>query len=192
VHVVSTGAAAFIVKDGVGYQLTDAQLAPIRSTPASGAALSGIDLHQWVTDPAPQPQTTVEGEAVDRVTGGVDPVAALNGIIDVAGQFAGGEGSSLRVTDADAPRVRAAAKHSTFEVTTAVTDHLLRSLTAEVDFEAPSSTASNAAAGALASELAKFGHLTLKIELRVERPNSAVAVAAPATVRPISAMPTSG
>lgn len=188
VHFVSTGAAAFIVRDGIGYQLTDAQVAPIRSAPSSGATtLTGIDLRQWVVDPVAQPQTTAGGEAVDRVTGGVDPVAALNGIVELSGQFAGG-GGDLRISDADAPRVRAAAKRSSFEATTATSDHLLRSLSAEVDFEAPSPS-SESSSGQVAAALAKFGHLTLSIELRIERPNTTVTVSPPATVRPINELP---
>jgi hypothetical protein len=189
---VSSGHEAFIVQDDVGYQLTEQQLSSIRLG-ASGSAgatggFKGLDLRQWVIDPAEQPATTIAGESVDRITGRVDPVAALNGIVDLAGQLGSGQETSLKVSDAEAEHVRAAATSSTFEIATGTDDHLLRVLTARVDF-APPATSSASGNGAVLAALAKLGHLTLTIELRIERPNSSVTVQAPATIRPISELP---
>jgi hypothetical protein len=190
---VSTGHEAFIVQGDVGYQLADAQLASIRLNPSSSGSgsgsFNGLDLRQWVVDPVQQPATTIAGEAVDRITGRVDPVAALNGIVDLAGQLGSGQGSSLRVADSEAGQVRAAAKSSTFEIATGTGDHLLRSLTAQVEFAATPAETSSQAGGAVLDGLLKLGHLTLTIELRIERPNSSVSASPPATIRPISELP---
>jgi hypothetical protein len=200
---LSTGHAAFIVVGGVAYQLTDQQLArlePASGSPAaSGSAsspLAGIDLSTWVVDPASQPATTVNGERVERITGKVDPVAALNGIVTMATQLGNAGGTELLVSDADAPRVRAAATSSTFEVTTGSDDHLLRTFTATVEFAVPaasSATASSSSSGsgAVLRQLGQLGHLTLTIELRIERPNTAVTVQPPTDIRPIDQLPKS-
>lgn len=192
-HFVSTGHDAFLVRDGVGYQLGNDQLAPLRidpsrTTSSGGPTLSGLDLGHWVLDPSKQPPTTVAGEQVDRVTGRVDPVAALNGIVAFAGQLNGGGGTSLRIDDREAEHVRGTVQSSAFEVTTSTSDHLLRSLTARVDFVA-SPGAFTSSGGAVTDALASIGHLTLTIELRIERPNQPVTVPAPPTIRPISEMP---
>ena len=188
---VSTGQDAFIIKDDVGYKLTEEQLAPIRiRSDASGGStrsIGGLDLRQWVVDPVQQPATSIAGEAVDRITGGVDPVAALNGIVDLAGQLGTGQGSSLRVSDSEVDQVRAAAKSSTFEIATGSSDHLLRSMTSRVEFAA--SPPAGSSTGPVLAGLLEVGRVTLTIELRIERPNSAVTVSAPPTTRPISELP---
>jgi hypothetical protein len=188
VHFLSTGHAAFIVKDTVGYQLTDEQLATIRSdaSKTGSGTFKGLDLQQWVVDPVQQPATTVAGEPVERVTGRVDPVAALNGMVALAGQLGAGQDSSLRVSDAEANLVRAAAQSSAFEVLTG-RDGLLRSLTAQIEFAAQ--TTDNSGRGAVLAALRKLGHVRLTIELRIERPNTPVSLEAPATVRPIADLP---
>jgi hypothetical protein len=189
---VSTGHTAFIMKGEVGYQLTDEQLSSVRLTTSSSTgsnSFAGLDLRHWVVDPAQQPGTTIAGEAVDRITGRVDPVAALNGIVDLAGQLGTGQGSSLRVSDSEADAVRASAKSSTFEIATGASDHLFRSLTAQVEFAANASASSSSGSGAVLDSLIKLGHLTLTIVLRIERPNSAVSVSPPATIRPVSELP---
>jgi hypothetical protein len=188
---VSTGHDAFVVQRDVGYQLTEQQLSPIRvgASGRTSGQLKGLDLRQWVVDPTQQPATTIAGEAVEQITGRVDPVAALNGIVDLAGQLGTGQGSSLRVSDAEAGQVRSAAKSSTFEIATGTSDHLLRSLTAQVEFAAGGSASTSS--GAVLSRLTTMGHLTLTIELRIERPNNPVTVQAPSTVRPISDLPKS-
>jgi hypothetical protein len=190
---VSTGRDAFVVQDDVGYQLTEKQLAPLRraGTDSGSEKLEGLDLREWVIDPQQQPASTIAGEAVDRITGRVDPVAALNGIVDLAGQLGTGDTSSLRVGDAEAEHVRAAATSSTFEIATGAQDHLLRALTAQVEFTAggTASSGSDPANGAVLDRLKTIGHVTLTIELRIERPNSAVSVTPPASIRPISELP---
>ncbi|MEY2459339.1 MAG: hypothetical protein QOG30_1169, partial [Acidimicrobiaceae bacterium] len=68
---VSTGHAAFVVQNDVGYQLTDQQVSSmtVGATGSGGGRLVGLDLRQWVVDPTQQPSSTVAGEAVDRITG---------------------------------------------------------------------------------------------------------------------------
>ena len=183
VQFVSTGHDAYVVRDGVGYELSPDALAPLRLDGAS-SSITGIDLRGWAIDPAPQPATTTSaGEAVDRITGGVDPVAALNGIVDFAGQLGGGADTSLRIAPTDAGRIHSAVRSSSLEVLVGHDDHLMRGLTAHVEFAAPEATSSG---GAVVQALNKLGRVTLTIELRIEHPNTAVAVTTPAQVRPFS------
>ena len=190
-HFVSTAHDAYIVRGDVGYELTAEQLAPLRTAGSTGnsSAGAGLDLRGWAINLRAQaPTTTGAGEAVDRVTGGVDPVAALNGIVDLAGQLGGGPDPALHISPADAGRVRAAAQSSDLEVLTGRDDHLLRSLTGHVQFAAPTA-AGPTTGGAVMQALNHLGHLTLTIELRLDHPNVPVTIAPPATIRPISEMP---
>jgi hypothetical protein len=97
----------------------------------------------------------------------------------------------LRVSESEATQVRAAAKSSSFEIATGTSDHLLRSLTARVEFAATPPANGTQSNGAVLDGLIKLGHLTLTIELRIERPNDPVSVSPPATIRPISELPKS-
>jgi hypothetical protein len=190
-HFVSTGQSAFVVRDGVGYQLTADQTALLGATgtgsSASGTSLAGLDLGRWVVDPQSQPVTTRGDQQVDRITGRVDPVAALNDIVAMAGQF-GSDQQTLHINDADADRVRSLVQSSSFELLTGHDDHLLRSVTATVEFAAPQS-ASSTTANEVLTKLAQLGRLTLTISLQIDGPNGPVTVTPPSTVRPISELP---
>jgi len=181
-HFVSTGQDAFIVQDDVGYQLKAMPLPPAQPV---------LDLPTLLVDPKAQsPTTTGAGEVVDRVTGGVDPVAAVNGVVDLADRLGAGPDAALRVSPADAARVRAAAKSSTVEVLTGQDDHLLRSFVAHIELATatPPSPAPTGpvTGGALVHALHKLGHVTLTVEVRVDNPNAPVAIAPPPTIRPIT------
>lgn len=186
---LSTGQAAFVVRDGVGYQLTAEQTAPLQgdanASSGSADALAGLDLDHWVVDPQQQGSSSADGTAVDRVTGQVDPVAALNDIVALAGQF-GSDQQPLQIDAADADRVRALVQSSSFELLTGHDDHLLRSVTATVELAAPTGSVSG---GALLTKVAQLGHVTMTISLQIDGPNQPIAVSAPATVRPISDLP---
>lgn len=191
VHFVSTAHDAFIVRGDVGYQLTPAQLAPLTRSSSGPNATTGLDLRGWAIDPTPQPSTTTgAGEPVDRVTGRVDPVAALNGIVDLAGQMGGSPDPALRIAPADADRVRVATQSSSLEVLTGRDDHLLRSLTVHVEFASPTA-AGPTTGGAVMQAVTRLGHVSLDIQLRLDHPNVPVLISPPATVRPISELPTS-
>lgn len=182
-HFVSTARDAYIVQDGVGYQLPPDELASLGRASTS-SAVTGLDVKGWAIDPASQPSTTTSaGEAVDRTTGGVDVVVALNGVVDLAGQLGGGTDAALRVPAGDAGRVHSAVRSSSLEVLVGHDDHLLRSVTAHVELATP---AASSAGGAVIQALNKLGHVTLTIELRIDHPNAPVTITPPATVRPIS------
>jgi hypothetical protein len=186
-HFLSTGTAAYIVEDGVGYQLDDSQTARLRQDTTSNGSrtLSGLDLAGWVVDPVTQPVASSDGGEGERITGSVDPVAALNGIASLAGQLGAGEQTSVRVADNEKDRVRAAVKSSSFEVITGGSDHLLRSLHATVEFGAPAAAAGSESAAVL-DALQRVGRVTLTIALRLDGANAPVSVQAPSTVKPFS------
>lgn len=180
-HFVSTGQEAFIVKGDVGYQLG---FVPKSARPT-------LDLRTLLVDPTAQPPTsTAAGERVDRVTADVDPVEAVNETVDFAEHIGASPDAALRISPADAGRVRSATTSSTVEVLTGSEDHLLRGLTAHIELATPTrSTATPPGpitGGALVQALHKLGHVTVSVELRLDDPNSPVAVSPPPTIRPFS------
>lgn len=189
-RLVSTGEAAFIVKDGVGYQLDDAHTAVLRRDVAGdgSSTLQGIELQHWVAGSTSSAPSDMNGEPVDRITGPADPVEVLNGITALAGQLGAGDQASLRVDAADADRVRAATTSTSLELLTGHDDHLLRSLQCTIEFSAAHSSAAGAG-GVVLAALQRVGHLALSLELTIQRPNAPVTVSAPDTVKPISALP---
>ena len=181
-HFVSTGQDAFIVQGDVGYQLKAMPLPPAQPV---------LDLPTLLGDlKAQPPTTTAAGDAVDRVTGGVDPVATVNGVVDLADRLGAGPDAALRVSPADAARVRGATRSSTVEVLTGRDDHLLRSFIAHIELATttPSSPpfADAMTGGAVVHALRKLGQVTLTVEVRLDDPNAPVVIAPPATIRPIS------
>ena len=181
-HFVSTGRDAYLVQGGVGFQLTSVPVAP---------AQRPLDLSALLADAAGQtPSTTAQGESVDRVAGRVDPVAAMNGVVDLADRLGAGPDAALRVSPADAPRVRGATTSSTVEVLTGQDDHVLRSLTAHIELAVPMApspaSAQGATGGALVHALYALGHVEVTVEVRLGDPNAPVVISPPATIRPIS------
>ena len=182
-HFVSTGRDAFVVQGDVGYQLATVPVSPPR--PA-------LDLQKLLIDPTTQsPTSTAAGESVDRVTGHVDPVDAVNGVVDLADHLGAGPDAALRVSVADADRVRRATTSSTVEVLTGHDDHLLRGMTAHIELAAPVSAPSAPPAGpttggALVQALHKLGHVSVTVQVRLDDPNAPVIISPPPTIRPIS------
>lgn len=185
-HFVSTGRDAFVVQGDVGYQLTKMPLPP---------AQPPLDLRALLVDPRPQTGTsTAAGEAVDRVTGSVDPVAAINGVVDLADRLGADPDTALRVSPADAARVRDAAMSSTVEVLTGHDDLLMRSLIAHIELAAPTSPSAPPSGpttgGALVHALDKLGHVTVTVAVRLDDPNAPVAISPPVSIRPINELGT--
>jgi|GEM_PF-6542556 len=187
---VSDRSHAFLVVDGVAYQFDDQQVASLRrANGGTSGALTGLDLRSWVVQPTDQPSTTINGQTVARVTGTVDPVAAINGIVALATALGSGD-QTLQISAGDADRVRAALKSSSFELLTGAQDGLLRQVTATMAFASPQG-APNAAGGAVLQALAGYGHLTMTIQLGIDSPNGPVSVTTPASSKPIAQLPRS-
>ena len=124
---VSTGSAAFVEVDGRTTRLGDQQVAGLRVTDeSSGGGLEGLSLRTWLDDPQVADGPVVDGVATEKVTGTADPIAVLNDLITLSGQFGAGSDVPARLEGDAADRVRRAAGETTAEVVTGADDRLLR------------------------------------------------------------------
>ena len=183
---ISTGADAYVEIDGTTYRLAPAQVADLRATgddEAGGGGLEGLDLDEWIDDPQVAPGGAVDGVAVDRVTGEVDAVEALNDVLGLASEFgATVEGGPSRLEGDDAEQVRRAVRGTHLELLTGRSDRLLRHLRIDVSFGAEEERE-------LARALGPLAGVRLSFELDVSRPNRRVTVKEPARARPASEIP---
>ena len=186
-HFVCTGTDGYIVRGETAFKLGPAELEPLRLQPAdrSSSGADGRPLRPWMVDPVAQPSTTTaSGERVDRVVGQFDPVAGVNKLVDFAAALGGSPDGALRIANLDAPAVKAAIQSSQIDVLIGHDDHLLRSVSARVELAAPRRQTTSG--GALLHAIDRFGHVTLTVELGIDRPNAPVTISAPAHVEPIS------
>ncbi len=124
---VSTGRAAFVEVEGRTTRLTDQQVAGLRVTEdGSGGGLEGLSLRSWLDEPEVADGPAMDGAATEKVTGKADPIAILNDLIALSGQFGAGADVPARLEGDAADRVRRAAGETTAEVLTGAEDRLLR------------------------------------------------------------------
>ena len=183
---ISTGADAYVEVDGTTYRLAPEQVADLRATgndEAGKGGLEGLDLDEWIEDPQVAPGGTVDGVAVDRLTGKVDAVEALNDVLGLASEFgATAEGAPNRLEGDDAEQVRRAVRETQLELLTGRSDRLLRHLRIDVSFGVDEDQELVRALGSLAG-------VRISFELDVSRPNRRVTVREPARARPASEIP---
>lgn len=100
---------------------------------AGRGGLDGLDLTEWFGDSKLGDGAPVEGAATERISGDVDPVAALNDLLALSLRFGASEQGSPRTRSGDAAdRVRAAVSSATGELLTGKDDRLLRHLRVEI------------------------------------------------------------
>lgn len=180
---VSTGERAFVETGGEAYELPAADVDGLRArrgTERPRAGLDQLDLAGWARHPTVV-DAGVEGrEPLQRVSAGLDPVKALNGIGALAARLGRGEDAGLgRIEGADAARLRRAVRSAHLEVLTGKRDRVLRQARIDVTFDARR-------AGRLRSSLGRLAGVRLTLDLAIARPNRRVDVQAPAEARPFS------
>jgi hypothetical protein len=179
VRIVSTGEQGFVVVNDTAYEMREDQEADLRSAcddlEAGDGGLESLRVGDWVRDPEAS-----SGDDVDKVTGELDVVAAVNDLVDVARAFGGS--SLARLDRDDARRIAEATEDSSFELETGHDDDLLRRLFLEADlgFDVPED---------LRRALGEAVGGTLTFELELEDPNAEVDVQPPANPRPASELP---
>jgi hypothetical protein len=180
---ISTGRAAFVNLDGVAYRLDADQVADLRAGDAGGGGLEGLDLEDWIDEPRVAAAGTRDGVALQRITGKVDAVKALNGVVGLAHEYgASNEDAPEPLEGEGADRVRAAVTSSHAELLVGRDDHLLRRFSLVIGL-APG------AQPRLRAALGRFAGVRLSFAVGVSRPNAAVSVRAPADARPASEIP---
>ena len=180
---VSTGQRAFLEVDGEVYELPPDQVEPLRAKEApkgGGGGLRRLDLGKWVVEPTVSDGGQLDGTTVQRVTGAVNVVKALNDIVAMAEVVGAAPDEGLRPVDpAGAERVNRAVRSSSLEVLTGTEDRLLRRLRLDIVFAAGDLAGLQQALGSLAATRLHF-------ELDLSGLNRKVEIPVPAQVRPLS------
>lgn len=136
---ISTGSRAFAEVDGRIVRLTDNDVEEMRvrgDKDAGKGGLDGLDLTSWFDEGQLSEGPPIEGEPTERITGNVDPVAALNDLLALSLRFGASEDESPReLAGASAERVREAVSRSTGEMLTGKDDRLLRHLEVEIEIK---------------------------------------------------------
>lgn len=88
---ISTGKKAFVEVDGRTYELAEEQVEDLRAQggEASGkGGLEGLHLDEWIENPRLRGGPALGGIRTDTVTGRLDPVPALDDLLELALDFA--------------------------------------------------------------------------------------------------------
>ena len=175
---MSTGTAAFVEIADQAYRLTDEQVADLRrrDTDEGNGGLDGLRLEEWIEDP----RIAGASRGADRITGTLDPIDALNDILELALAL-GAEDEELprRLEGEAADRVRRAVRSTSATLVTGREDRVLRAVDVTIELSASDQERLRDALGRLAG-------VRLRFDLAVANPNRPVRVAAPADAQPIS------
>ena len=177
---LSTGKEAFAQLDGVYYQLDDDQVAALRVTDdADGGGLDGLSLEEWVAEPRVGPGPRLAGVATRRITGAVDPVPAINDMLELAGGFgATDDDAPSRLEGEGADAVRRAVRSATLDMLVGAEDDLLRRMELVIELGVRGESA------AVRRALEGLAGARLSFELGVADVNRPVTVKAPNRVQP--------
>jgi hypothetical protein len=181
--ILLTGGKGYLVDGTTAYELTDAQLTPLRAATSTGgdAGLAGLDVKGWAKDlKLTGPEQPFD---VDTVTGRVDPVPAMNDLLALAAGL--GNDSSAQppqLQAADAAEFKRAVKSARIVLVTGHRDRILRSL--KITFDLASGQSPR-----LRTALGKLANVRLTVELSLADVNRPVSLPPPSNVRPISERP---
>lgn len=175
---ISTGDQAFIEVDGQAYELPDEQTQTLRGGGGSDEGIfEGAAVGEWFIEPELEEGAELDATEVDRVTGELDVVAALNDLFEVAGRF--GQASAFQpIQGEEAERLENAVESSHVEVVSGTEDRLLRRLLIEVDLAINEEVEIRELLGPLAG-------VSFTIEMSISEPNQPVEVSPPADPLPI-------
>lgn len=166
ITLVSDGEEAWAEAFGSRVPLNEDQQTQVRRAVEALTADGGfrrLALEEWVVEPRLTDGDVIGGAETDRVTGGLDVVAALNDLLGVFAVF----GRELEPLEGErAEQLRLAVRSSSFELHTGKEDRLLRRLAVEAEL-----------ADDLPGELGnEFGGATVTFRLGVARPNEPVEI----------------
>lgn len=182
---ISTGEAAFIEVDGSAYELPPEQTGSLLGGAGGGGAIfEGADVGEWIIDPVLATGEALDGAEVDRVTGEMDVVAALNDLITIAQRFGGAAGFEPIEGD-EARRLENAVRSSRIEVISGAEDRLLRRLLIDVDLALDEGLE-------LAEVLGPLGGASFTLDMSISEPNQPVEVEAPTDASPFEELVPAG
>ncbi len=175
---ISTGDQAFIEVDGQAYELPAEQTQTLLGTGVSDdSVFEGTAVDQWLIDPELSEGESLDGAEVDRVTGELDVVAALNDLFAIAQRF-GASADYATIEGHEAERLENAVQSSHMEIVSGTEDRLLRRLLIEVDLGLDDEVG-------LADVLGPLAGTTLVVDMSISEPNQTIEVEVPPNARPI-------
>ena len=180
---VSTGDAAFILVDGTAYEIPSDQADLLRGGSEGEGVFDQLQVADWIEDPELAEGEEHSGEKVDRVTGELDVVEAMNDLVLTSQRF--GRSDLGAIDEAEAERLENAVRSSQIELLTGAEDRLLRSLTIVIEFAVDESLDLEDVLGPLAAA-------TFELDLQISDPNEPVEVQAPADPLPLEELAPAG
>ncbi|MEA2434283.1 MAG: hypothetical protein QOG54_1740 [Actinomycetota bacterium] len=182
---IADGENAFVEVDGQAYVLPDDQTETFIGGPEAGEGddiLSSLDVSDWVEDPQISSDEDLNGEKVDKITGDLNVVEALNDLMSAA-QSAGALDSFTPVEGEDRDQLESAVESASIEVLTGAEDRLLRRLVVEIDLGVPED-------GEISGALAGLLDASFSFDLTIEKPNEDVEVSTPSDALPLDQLGT--
>jgi hypothetical protein len=177
---ISTTESAFLDVAGQVYELPPGQVEGLRVSEGGTGGLEQLGVETWLTNPKVTNGGRVGGVATDKVTAGLDVVAAMNGLISTAQAMGATAVADVPpVEGEDAQQLRQAVESTSFKLLVGKEDRLLRRLEMSIDF-APG------ASRRLGEELSSLVQARLAMELAIDDPNSAIEIEEPEGARPYS------
>lgn len=175
VRLTSTGATAYQTVAGQTTEMAAAQLDALRAAGGSAddAGLDQLDVGDWIDGPELRDGGLRGGAETHLVTGRLDVVAALNGMVEAAQSFGAAGAAGLEFVDEDdAELIENAIQSSEIQIWAGKDDGLLRELNLRVEFQADADREVVDALGPLSGA-------RLTLDLAIDDPNSTVDVEAP-------------
>lgn len=173
---ISTGEAAFIVIDDTAYELPPEQAEILRGGTEGEGLFDQLEVAGWIRDPELSEDQEHSGETVDRITGELDVVQAMNDLVLTAQRF--GRSDLTPIEGAEAERLDNAVRSSRIELLTGSEDRLLRSISLEIEFAVDEALE-------LAEILGPLAGATFELDLEITDPNQPVEVEAPIDPLPL-------
>jgi hypothetical protein len=175
---ISTGESVFVEVDGQAYELAPEQTETLLGGEGGDTPLFGdASVEDWIRDPELEEGEGLDGEKVDRVTGELDVVTALNDLFSIAQRF-GGASTFETIEGDDAEQLENAVSSSNIEIISGSEDRLLRRLLIEVEMAVDD-------ADGLADVLGPLAGVDLVLDLSISEPNQPIEVEEPTDALPI-------
>lgn len=175
---ISTGEQAFIEVEGQAYELPAEQTQSLLGGGGSDDSIfEGASVDEWLTDAELNEGESLEGTEVDRVSGELDVVAALNDLFGIAQRF-GAPADYSTIEGDEAERLENAVQSSHMEIVAGTEDRLLRRLLIEVELALGDDVA-------LADALGPLAGTSFTIDMSISEPNQPIEVEAPADAMPL-------
>jgi hypothetical protein len=175
---ISTGDQAFIEVEGQAYELPPETTQTLLGGGGDDQSVfEGASIDEWLIDPQLEEGESLDGAEVDRVSGELDVIAALNDLFDIAARFGPTAGFTTIEGD-EVERLENAVESSHMEIISGSEDRLLRRLLIEVELALDEEVS-------LAEVLGPLAGTSFTIDMSISEPNQPIEVEAPADPLPL-------